>query len=81
MLTRPRFKPHLRLAIVPDEGIFVLSGSKQALLKGRLYELVAPQLDGQSADEICDRVKDAASCAEVYFTLAQLEKRGYLTED
>ncbi|MGH7136626.1 MAG: hypothetical protein ACREHD_12865 [Pirellulales bacterium] len=29
MLTRPRFQPHLRVAVVPDEGVFVLSGSKE----------------------------------------------------
>ena len=80
MLTRPRFKPHLQLATVPDEGIFVLSGGKEALLRGRLYQLVAPHLDGRPADDICDRLAGQASAAEVYFTLGQLEKKGYLAE-
>src|SRR5258708_4550231 len=66
--------------MVRGEGVLVLSGTKQALLGGRLYELVAPQLDGRSADEICDSVSQQASCAEVYFTLAQLEKKGYVAE-
>ncbi len=80
MLTRPRFKPHLQLATVPDEGIFVLAGSKHTLLRGRLYELVTPHLDGRSADEICDCLADQASPAEVYFTLGQLQKKGFLVE-
>jgi hypothetical protein len=58
---------------VPDEGIFVLSASKHELLKGRLYELIVPHIDGRSADEICASVNQKASPAEVYFTLAALE--------
>src|SRR5215469_2416564 len=80
MLTRPRFQPHLRVAVVPDEGIFVLSGTKETLLRGRLYELVAPHVDGRTPDEICDLLAQRVSAAEVYYTLGQLEKRGYLAE-
>ena len=80
MFTRPIFKPHLNLSIVPDEGVFLLSGSKQVVLRGRLYELVAPHVDGRTADEICDRLTGQASPAEIYFTLAQLEKKGCLAE-
>src|SRR5262245_25674598 len=78
MLTRPRFKPHLRVATVPEEGVFVLSGAKQALLRGRLYELIVPHVDGRSPDDICDLLRPHASAAEVYFTLSQLERRGLL---
>ena len=80
MLTRPKFKPHLHLSVVPDEGVFVLSGPSQALLRGRLYELVAPRVDGRTADMICDELADEASAAEVYYTLAKLEKKGFLSE-
>jgi bacteriocin biosynthesis cyclodehydratase domain-containing protein len=80
MLNRPRFKPHLHVATVPDEGVFVLSGAKQALLRGRLYQLVTPFVDGRSADEICDQLAERASAAEVYYTLSQLERKGFLTE-
>ena len=80
MLIRPIFKPHLDLAIVPDEGVFLLSGSKQVVLRGRLYELVAPLVGRRTAEEICDRLAGHASPAEVYFTLAELEKKGCLTE-
>src|SRR5579872_4137610 len=80
MLTRPKFKPHLRLATVPEEGVFVLCGATQTLLRGRLYEIVAPRIDGRSADEICELVAEQVSPAEVYFTLGQLESKGLLTE-
>ena len=42
MLDRPRFKPHLRVEVVPGEGAFVLSDGSQTLLRGRLYGRVAP---------------------------------------
>ena len=39
-----------------------------------------PHVDGRTADEICNCLAGQASAAEVYFTLRQLEKKGYLTE-
>lgn len=81
MLTRPRFKPHFYVDVVPGEGVFVLSGSRQTLLHGRLYEQVAPWVGGRSADDICDCLQDQASPAEVYFTLSRLDRDGYLCEE
>jgi ribosomal protein S12 methylthiotransferase accessory factor len=81
MLNRPRFRPHFHVEVVPGEGVFLLSGARQTLLRGRLYELVAPWLDGRPADDVCDRLQDRASPAEVYFTLAQLERKDYLCEE
>jgi ribosomal protein S12 methylthiotransferase accessory factor len=81
MLNEPRFKPHLRVQVVPGEGVFVLSDSRQALLRGRLYEQVVPWVGGRSADEICDRLQEQITPAEVYFVLGQLEKKGYLCEE
>jgi ribosomal protein S12 methylthiotransferase accessory factor len=80
MLNHPRFRPHFHVEVVPDEGVFLLSDSKQALLRGRLYELVAPLLDGRTAEDVCCRLRDRASPAEVYYALAQLERRDYLCE-
>jgi ribosomal protein S12 methylthiotransferase accessory factor len=61
-------------------GVFLLSFSRQTLMRGRLYELVAQALDGRTADEVCDRLRDRASPAEVYYTLGQLERKDYLCE-
>ena len=81
MLERPRFKPHLRVEVVPGEGAFVLSGASQTLLRGRLYERVAPYIgSGRSADEVCDALEGQVTPAEVYYVIAQLETKGYLCE-
>src|SRR5262249_22816267 len=66
--------------VVPGEGVFLLSHSRHTLLHGRLYELVAPWLDGRTADEVCHRLRGEASPAEVYYALAQLERKDYLCE-
>lgn len=81
-LQRPRFKPHLRVEVVPGEGAFVLSESRRTLLRGRLYEEVVPRIgEGRSADDVCAMVDGRASPAEVYFVFDQLERRGYLCEE
>jgi ribosomal protein S12 methylthiotransferase accessory factor len=81
MLSRPRFRPHFHAEVVPGEGVFLLSESGHTLLRGRLYELVAPLLGGRTAEEVCDRLRGHASPAQVYYALAQLERKNYLCED
>jgi ribosomal protein S12 methylthiotransferase accessory factor len=81
MLSRPRFRPHFHVQVVPGEGVFLVSDSRQTLLRGRLYELVAPWLDGRTAADLCDRLRDQASPAEVYYALSQLERKEYLCEE
>jgi oxazoline/thiazoline synthase len=80
MLCRPRFKPHLRVEIVPGEGVFLLSEMSQKVLQGRLYELVAPCLDGRPLEEVAAGVRGRVTRAELYYTLGELEKKGYLAE-
>ncbi|HEY1860474.1 MAG TPA: TOMM precursor leader peptide-binding protein [Gemmataceae bacterium] len=81
MLKRPRFRPHFHVETVAGEGVFLLSDSRQTLLRGRLYELVAPWLDGRTADDVCDRLRGKASPAEVYYALAQMERKDFLCEE
>ena len=81
MLNRPKFGPHFHVEIVAGEGVFLLSDSRQTLLRGRLYELVAPWLDGRTTEDVCDRLRGKASPAEVYYALAQMERKGYLYEE
>jgi ribosomal protein S12 methylthiotransferase accessory factor len=81
MLKRPIFRPHFHVEIVAGEGVFLLSDTRQTLLRGRLYELVARWLDGRAAEDVCDRVRGEASPAQVYYALAQMEKKDYLCED
>jgi len=81
MLTRPQFKPHFHVEVVPGEGVFLLSDGRHALLRGRLYELLAPRLDGRTtADEVCAQLQERVSPAEVYFALGQLERKDYLCD-
>jgi ribosomal protein S12 methylthiotransferase accessory factor len=80
MLKRPRFCPHLRVEVMPGEGILLVSDARHSLLRGRLYELVAPCLDGRAADDVCMRLRSEAPPAEVYRALIQLERKGYLCE-
>jgi ribosomal protein S12 methylthiotransferase accessory factor len=80
MLNRPIFRPHFHVETVAGEGVFLLSDTRQTLLKGRLYELVAPWLDGRTAEDVCDRLRGKASPAQVYYALAQMEQKDYLCE-
>jgi oxazoline/thiazoline synthase len=80
MIHRPRFKPHLRVEVVPGDGVFLLTERHQTVLQGRLYELVAPCLDGSPTELVCARLHGKVAPAEVFYTLAQLEKRGHLCE-
>src|SRR5262249_18345249 len=80
MFRRPRFKPHFHVEIVPGEGVFLVSESQQTALQGRLYELVAACLDGRPAEKVCDELRGRVSPAQVFYPLAQLEKKGYLAE-
>ena len=80
MFHRPQFKPQFRVEVVPGEGVFLLSELHQAVLQGSLYEIVAPCLDGRAVEEVCASLRGQATPAHVFYTLAQLEKRGYLAE-
>jgi ribosomal protein S12 methylthiotransferase accessory factor len=81
MPNHPRFRAHFHVEVVPGEGVFLLSDSRQTLLRGRLYELVAPCLDGQTADDVCNQLRGKAAPAEVYYALAQLARKDYLCEE
>jgi hypothetical protein len=81
MLHRPRFCPHFHVEVLPGEGVFLLSDSKQALLRGRLYELLTPWLDGRTAEDVCEQLRGTAAPAAVYYALAQLERKDYLCEE
>jgi ribosomal protein S12 methylthiotransferase accessory factor len=80
MLRRPRFKPHLRVEVVPGEGVFLLSERGQTVLQGRFYELVAPCLDGRPVEEVAAGLRGLISRAQFYYTLGRLQEKGYLAE-
>ena len=80
-MNRPRLRPHFHVEIVPGEGVVLLSDTRHSLLRGRLYELVVPWLDGRTADDVCEQVRAEASPADVYYALTQLERKDYLCEE
>jgi ribosomal protein S12 methylthiotransferase accessory factor len=81
MLNRPRFRPHFHVEVMPGEGVLLLSDARHSLLRGRLYELVAPYLDGRTAADVCQQLRPEATPAEVYYALTQLERKDYLCEE
>jgi oxazoline/thiazoline synthase len=81
MLTRPRFRPHLRVEAVEGEGVFLMSETGLTVLSGQLHQVVAPLIDGRrSVDEIVELARDQLRPVYVYQVLADLEERGHLIE-
>jgi len=48
MIRVPSFKAHLKPVIIPDEGVLLLSEDGATALYGKLYERVAPLIDGSA---------------------------------
>ena len=65
----------------PARGSSSCRTLRHSLLRGRLYELVVPWLDGRTADDVCGRGSGRGSPAEVYYALTHLERKGYLCEE
>jgi ribosomal protein S12 methylthiotransferase accessory factor len=81
MSRQPQFKPHYHREAVEGEGLFLVSESDSTVLKGRLYEQLAPLIDGRrGVDELIEELGGRLTLAEVYYTLAQLEAKGFVTE-
>ncbi len=81
-MKRPIFKPHLHVEPIRDEGVFLLTENSHFVLTGRIYEQVAPLINGErSPDDIVDALSDRVSPAKVYYALSMLEKKGYIMEN
>ena len=81
MINKPIFKPHYCVEIIIGEGVLLLSEDGNRSLHGRLYEHIVPLINGnRTSDEIVDSLEGRLSPAETYYTLSQLEKKGYITE-
>ncbi len=80
-MRRPVFKPHLRASVIPGEGVLVMSEDDAKALHGRVYELLAPLMDGsRDEDALVDALAGEADGARVYYALALLEKNGLIAE-
>ncbi|ASG24080.1 TOMM precursor leader peptide-binding protein [Nitrospirillum viridazoti] len=79
MLKIPALKAHLRAAVIPGEGVLLLSEDGAKVLHGAAYEKVVPMIDGRhSADDIADALAGQVDAARVYFALARMEEQGHL---
>ena len=77
----PDFKAHLCTEVIAGEGVLVLSEGGARALHGKLYELLAPLIDGKrSVDAIVDALAGQVDAAKVYYALSLLEKNGHITE-
>jgi ribosomal protein S12 methylthiotransferase accessory factor len=82
MLTRPVFKAHLRAHVIPGEGVLLLSEDGARALHGKVYEELAPLIDGsRDADAMVDGLAGKVEAAKVYYALMLLEKNGHLAEN
>lgn len=80
-MTRPVFKPQFQISVVPDEGVLVLSEDKVSALHGKVYELLAPLIDGtRDEDAIVDELAGKVDGARAYYALGLLERNGYIAE-
>ena len=76
-----RLEHHLRVEAAGVELAFLLGGPEPILLRGRLFALVAPLLDGRrTVAEIIAALAGQVSAAEVYFALGRLEREGHVVE-
>ena len=79
-ISRPILRPNYRLEVVEGHGAFILSNSEQIVLRGSLYELVTPLLDGRPVEDVCKNLAGQVPPAKVFFTVKKLEQRGLVTE-
>ncbi|MGE0684890.1 MAG: TOMM precursor leader peptide-binding protein, partial [Candidatus Binatia bacterium] len=78
---RPQLKPWLRWEVVPSEGVIVLSERGHFLLRGDIYTLLTPLLDGQhTVEEIIACLQGQASASEVFIALMRLRSKGYIVD-
>lgn len=81
MIRYPVFKAHLRVEVLQDEGVLLLSEDTARALHGRLYERLAPLLDGsRSVQQVVNELAPQFDATHVHYALALLEKNGHITE-
>ncbi|HEY9597758.1 MAG TPA: TOMM precursor leader peptide-binding protein, partial [Cyanophyceae cyanobacterium] len=81
MRSKPKFKAHFHVEVAPPKHVFLLSEKGHFTLKGRLYALLVPFLNGHhTVDEMVEQLQGKASATEVNHALTLLEQKGYITE-
>ena len=81
MIQIPQFAAHVHAHVLPNDGVVFSSQAGYSKVKGRLFELIVPLIDGRrSVDEIVDTVSARLGPAEVYHAINVLEQQGYVRE-
>ncbi|WP_242056857.1 MULTISPECIES: hypothetical protein [Oscillatoriales] len=61
MIRLPRFKHCFHIEVVEPEGVFLLSEQDPIFLTGKIYQKLAPLLDGsRTVEELVNLLADAA---------------------
>jgi ribosomal protein S12 methylthiotransferase accessory factor len=81
MLKKPKFKNCFKVITVKSVGVFLLSEIDYYVLTGKLYELLAPLINGErTPEELIGLVAGKASAAEVFYALMLMEQKDYIVE-
>jgi ribosomal protein S12 methylthiotransferase accessory factor len=81
MANRLRFKRCFRGAVLPTEGVFLLSEAKQLQLRGRVFLELAPLLDGRFTEkQLVRQLENRLDPAQVLYALGQLREWGLVVD-
>jgi len=81
VLARPLLRPDLRLLVDDGRGLVLGSEREHVRLSGSPVADVVPLLDGtRSPADVVAALRGRAAPEDVYYTLLELERRGYVVE-
>ena len=75
MFRRPRFKPHLRVEVVPGEGVFLLPNGTRRSCRAGSTNWWRPVSTAARSRRSVTGCAGQATPAQVFYALAQLERR------
>jgi ribosomal protein S12 methylthiotransferase accessory factor len=83
MISRPRFRSHLHVEIVPPDRVFLLTEGRHFTLSGKSVAAAATLIDGRrTSDEIVERlIAQGSTATDAYLAMLTLEKHGHLEEE
>ena len=80
-IDKPKFKSCFHVEIVESVGVFLLSESEHYVLEGRIYELLAPLMNGdRTENELANLLKGQVEAREVFYALMRMQQKGYIVE-
>lgn len=81
MINKPKFKSCFHTETIGND-LFLLSEKDYFVLSGRLYQLIAPLINGQrTVENIIEMLQSQISAAEAYYALMVLQEKGYIVEN